>query len=155
MTFTVSAGVYFKWKAHVWSCGIRAVRDHCWLRKAETPEAESNFGYPGTLEELLVVSVQFKGLLKVEVGGSQRDGEVDPSHVRQNGIFWQGLQSNTRVLQRNEIYTLLFCLSCIGNNTKMWLHIFTCVEEKPPKEFLCCESHLTTGRAEATSPRSV
>ncbi|KAA8589967.1 hypothetical protein FQN60_013332 [Etheostoma spectabile] len=31
----------------------------------------------------------------------------------------------------------------------------TCVEEKPPKAFLCWESHLTTGRAEATSPRRV
>lgn len=67
----------------------------------ETPEAESNFGYPGALEELLVVSVQFEGLLKVEVGGGQRDGEVHPSHIRQDGIFRQSLQSNARVLGRN------------------------------------------------------
>lgn len=31
----------------------------------------------------------------------------------------------------------------------------TWVDENPPSAFLCCESHLTTGRAEATSPRSV
>lgn len=50
-------------------------------------KTESNFAYPGALEELLVVSVQLEGLLKVEVGGGQRDGEVHPSHIRQDGIF--------------------------------------------------------------------
>lgn len=43
--------------------------------------------YPGTLEEFLVAPIQFKGLLKVEVGGGQGDGEVDPSYIRQDGVL--------------------------------------------------------------------
>lgn len=43
--------------------------------------------YPGALKELLVVPVQFKCLLKVKVGGGQRDGEVDPSHIGQDGVL--------------------------------------------------------------------
>lgn len=37
--------------------------------------------YPGALEELLVVPVEFKRLLEVQVGGGQRDGEIDSAHV--------------------------------------------------------------------------
>lgn len=43
--------------------------------------------YLGTLEEFLVVPVEFERLLEVEVGGGQRDGEVDPSYVGQDGVL--------------------------------------------------------------------
>lgn len=112
--------------------------------------------YLGTLEEFLVVPVEFKGLLEVEVGGGQWDGEVDTAHVGEDGVLWQGLQCHTRVLpQRVKVYTLTL-LQVFGSEERSDLRYrATCVEEKPPKAFLCWESHLTTGKADATSPRRV
>lgn len=43
--------------------------------------------YPGALKELLVVAVELKRLLEVQVGGGQRDGEVDSAHVGQDGVL--------------------------------------------------------------------
>jgi hypothetical protein len=51
------------------------------------------------VQDLLVVSEQFKGLLVVQVGGCQGHSEVDATSVGQDGIFCQGLQSYTGVLQ--------------------------------------------------------
>lgn len=48
----------------------------------------------------MVVAVQFKALLEVQVGRGQRDGEVDSSHVRQDGVLGQRLKSYTRVLEK-------------------------------------------------------
>ena len=59
--------------------------------------------YLGTLEDLLVLAVQLERLLEVQVGGGQGDGEVDPTHVGEDSVLGQRLQSHTRVLACAEI----------------------------------------------------
>lgn len=43
--------------------------------------------------------MQLEGLLVVQVGGGQGDGEVDTARVGQDGILCQGLQSYAGVLE--------------------------------------------------------
>lgn len=50
------------------------------------------------LQNPLVGPVQLEGLLVVQVGGGQGDGEVDTTSVGQDGILCQGLQSYAGVL---------------------------------------------------------
>lgn len=74
-------------------------------------------GYLGTLEELLVVPIEFKGLLEVKVGGGQRDSEVYPSDIRQDGILRQSMQSHTCVLaqgvfKKHQVNNLYFSSNC-------------------------------------------
>lgn len=115
--------------------------------------------YLGTLQEFFVFPVEFKGLLEVEVCGGQRDGEVDASYVGQDGVLWQSLQSHTSVLKQRVKVSVTLRLPTVQvfelNQRRIQTKGATCVDEKPPKAFLCWESHLTTSRAEATSPSRV
>lgn len=75
-----------------------------------TTTATVHSHYPGALKELLVVPVELKRLLEVQVGGGQRDGEVDSAHVGQDGVLGQGLQRHAGVLQT--WFKALFFLTC-------------------------------------------
>lgn len=74
--------------------------------------------YPGALKELLVVSVELKRLLEVQVGGGQRDGEVDSAHVGQDGVLWQGLQRHAGVLHKE-----IFFFTCQHSHDCLKLNI--------------------------------
>lgn len=54
--------------------------------------------YRGSLQNLLIVPLQLEGLLEVQVGGSQRDGQVDTAYVGQDCVLGESLQSHARVL---------------------------------------------------------
>lgn len=54
--------------------------------------------YHCSLKDFFIHLVKLKGLLVVQVCGSQGNGQVDSSNIRKDGIFSQSLQGHTGVL---------------------------------------------------------
>lgn len=71
-------------------------------QRGEAPNPWSGKTHRRCLQKLLVRPVQLEGLLVVQVGRSQGDGEVDAASVGQDGILCQGLQSHASVLGIDE-----------------------------------------------------
>ncbi len=56
------------------------------------------FFYHSFLKNLLIVPLELKCFLEIQISGSQRYSEIDPAHIWQDGIFGQGLQCHTSIL---------------------------------------------------------